>query len=310
MSAPVPTYDRRKTRPEGSPTFHVKYRCFRFTIEAMVEFNSPDSYRSFEQAVKRARRYVHDSEVRDFISTVVETSARRKVSIKKGAVLWRAQRGYIWRKENEGTDEEFEVPDAYDPKRMVPDADFVGDGRVIPRGIPALYLASTKEAAMSEVRPWVGSYISLAQFRIMRDVTVVDCSRDTRIFPNWLLAEVQVHLPAERKEEIAWGEINHALSRPITPDDPPTEYVPTQILAEAFRAHGYDGIAYRSLLGAGHNVALFDCVAAELINCGLYETTAVQFTFDQCSNPYFITKRYEQLKSTAADAPERLEHKP
>jgi hypothetical protein len=78
--------------------------------------------------------------------------------------------------------------------------------------------------------------------------------------------------------------------------------VPTQILAEAFRANGFDGIVYRSLLGDGLNVALFDCAAAELINCGLYETNAVQFKFDQCSNPYFIRKHYEQLQEKSADA--------
>lgn len=267
----------------------------------MAEFPSPDSYRNFEQAVKRASRYVHNDEVREFLSTVMETSVTRKVLIPEGGFLWRAQRGYIWTKEHEGTEEEFEVPDAYGPKRMIPDADFVGDGRANAKGIPVLYLANTKEAAMSEVRPWVGSYISLALFKVVRELTVVDCSRDKRIFPNWLLTEKPQKLPPERREEIAWGEINHALSRPVTPDDPSTEYVPTQILAEAFRAHGYDGIAYRSLLGSGHNVALFDCGAAELISCGLHETTAVKFTFEQCSNPYFIRKHQDQLRESSSE---------
>jgi hypothetical protein len=117
--------------------------------------------------------------------------------------------------ENAGTEEEFEVPDAFDPDRMVPKAEFVGDGWVNPRGIPCLYLASTKEATMAEVRPWVGSYISLAQFKIMRDVVVVDCSSDKRIFPNWLLNKEQQEIPAEKREQAAWGEINQALSRPV-----------------------------------------------------------------------------------------------
>ena len=129
----------------------------------------------------------------------------------------------------------------------------------------------------------------------MRDVVIVDCTKDKRQFPNWLLHETQQEIPAEKREEIAWGDIGYAFSRPVTPDEPVTEYVPTQILAEAFRAHGFDGIVYRSLLGDGLNVALFDCTAAELINCGLYETNAVQYRFDQCSNPYFVRKHYEQL---------------
>ncbi len=93
-----------------------------------------------------------------------------------------------------------------------------------------------------------------------------------------------------------WGEIAYAFSRPVTPDEPIIEYVPTQILAEAFRAHGYDGIVYRSLLGEGLNVALFDSGVAELLNCGLYETNSVSFKFDQCSNPYFIRKHYPELQ--------------
>jgi len=270
----------------------------------MAEFVTTDCYRRFEWAVKRETRYVYNGEVQQFLAAVVETSQKRKDSIEKGSILWRGQRGYTWRMENPGTDEAFEVPDAFDPDRMVPKAEFVGDGRINPRGIPCLYLASTQEAAVAEVRPWVGSYISLAQFKIMRDVAVVDCTKDKRQFPNWLLHQTPQEIPVERREEIAWGDIGYAFSRPVTPDEPVTEYVPTQILAEAFRANRFDGIVYRSLLGDGLNVALFDCAAAELINCGLYETNAVQFKFDQCSNPYFIRKHYEQLEKQkeASDA--------
>src|SRR5712692_4908741 len=208
----------------------------------MAEFISTDSYHRFEQTVKRKARYVHDDEVRAFLAVVMQTSQARKESIERSTVLWRAQRGYTWRTENEGQEEEFEVPDAYEPERMRPKAELVGDGRVNPRGIPCLYLASSQETAMAEVRPWVGSYISLAQFKVMRDVVVVDCSKDKRVFPNWLLNKDQKEMPAEKREQVVWGDIAHALSRPVTPDEPVTEYVPTQILAEAFRAHGYDGI--------------------------------------------------------------------
>jgi hypothetical protein len=179
----------------------------------------------------------------------------------------------------------------------------VGDGRINPRGIPCLYLASTKETAMAEVRPWIGSLISLGQFKTMRDLRVVDCSKDKRVFPHWLLTEKPREISREERERVVWGEINHGLSRPVTPDDSITEYVPTQVLAEAFRAEGYDGIVYRSLLADGLNVALFDCASAELINCCLYETRALQFTFEQSSNPYFIQKHYDQLQKSTPDSP-------
>src|SRR5438132_5731421 len=272
--------------------------------ETMTEFAFTDSYYRFAQAVTRKSRYIQDDEIRAFLATVMETSAARKDSIEKSSIWFRAQRGYTWRTEEQGPDdEEFEIPDAYGPARMTPTAEFVGDGRVNPRGIPCLYLASTKETAMAEVRPWVGYYISLAQFKVMRDVVVVNCTKDKRMFPNWLFNQNQQEIPAEKREQIAWGDIAHALSRPVTPDEPVTEYVPTQVLAEAFRAHGYDGLVYRSLLGDGLNIALFDCAAAELVNCGLYETNAVSFKFGQCSNPYFISKHYEELQKKPADIP-------
>jgi hypothetical protein len=270
----------------------------------MAEFDSPDSYHRFEQTVKRKARYIHDDEIRSFLATVIETSEIRKNTIEDASVMWRAQRGYTWRVENQGEEEEFEVPDAYAPDRMIPKAEFVGDGRVNPRGIPCLYLASTKEAAMAEVRPWVGSYISLAQFKLMREVKIVDCTQDKRQFPHWLLSRKQ--LSAGEREQIVWGDIGYALSRPVTPDEPATEYVPTQVLAEAFRANGYDGIVYKSLLGEGFNIALFDCAVAELINCGLYETNAVTFRFDQCSNPYFVRKHYEALQNKALEDAQEL----
>jgi RES domain len=267
----------------------------------MAEFASTDSYHRFSQTVKLKARYVHDDEVREFLATVMATSESRRDSLEESAILFRAQRGYVWRKENVGEENEDEVQDALPPERMKPNAEFARDGRVSPRGIPCLYLASTKEAAMSEVRPWVGSYISLAQFKVMRELAIVDCSKDKRNFSHWLIRSEDI--PAQKREEIVWGEIAYAFSRPVTPDEPITEYVPTQILAEAFRSHGYDGIVYRSLLGDGLNVALFDCCAAELINCGLYETNSVSFKFDHCSNPYFISKYYPELKKQQSEEP-------
>jgi hypothetical protein len=57
--------------------------------------------------------------VRDFLAAVIETSQTRKEFIEKASVLWHAQRGYTWRMENAGTEEEFDVPDAFKPERTL-----------------------------------------------------------------------------------------------------------------------------------------------------------------------------------------------
>lgn len=50
-------YDRRKSKPEDSPTLHVKYEVSCITMEnAMTEFASTDSYHRFVQTVKLKTR--------------------------------------------------------------------------------------------------------------------------------------------------------------------------------------------------------------------------------------------------------------
>src|SRR6185437_15837991 len=98
----------------------------------MAEFVSTDSYGRFAQAVTRKTRYMYDGEVHEFLKAVMETSEKRKETISKASILWRAQRGYTWRTEYEGTEEAFEIPDALEPPKMVPKSEFVGDGRVNP----------------------------------------------------------------------------------------------------------------------------------------------------------------------------------
>ena len=115
----------------------------------MGEFPFTDSYHRFEQTVKRTSRYVHGPEVRAFLDVVMGTSASRRDKIPRSSILFRAQRGYGWRLENAGTEEEWEAPDALDPERMVPKAELVGDGRANHRVIPCLYLATTYEVAVA-----------------------------------------------------------------------------------------------------------------------------------------------------------------
>jgi hypothetical protein len=49
--------------------------------------------------------------------------------------------------------------------------------------------------------------------------------------------------------------------------------------------------------------ALFDCGVAELINCGLFETSSVSFKFDQSSNPYFISKHCPEVGKQQDEKP-------
>src|SRR5262249_39603654 len=120
------------------------------------------------------------------------------------------------------------------------------------------------------------------------------------ILKRWIEPE---SLTPEEIEKTVWSDINGAFSKPVERGDNSIEYVPTQILAEAFKRNGFDGIAYKSSYGEdGLNVALFDIDAADLINCGLYSIKDVSVKMDQEDNPYFVSKRYEKTANTTTSA--------
>jgi RES domain-containing protein len=179
--------------------------------------------------------------------------------------------------------EEFPAP--FDPARMKPLTDRSREGRANPSGIPYLYLATHQQTAAAEVRPWIGSYVSIATFNLMRDARVVNCTTGD----HKIIAYLREPEPQER-EQAVWRDIDRAFSEPVTSDDDSAAYSPTQVVAEFFRDNDIDGIAYGSSLGPGHNVVLFDPGAAALENCGLVKVRTVTLDLSPEGNSYFVTK--------------------
>ena len=164
------------------------------------------------------------------------------------------------------------------------------EGRVNPKGVPCLYVATTRQAALSEVRPWIGSLISVAQFKTLRKLKLVDCSVYHAARSAVLGLIFLDHEPTqEDRDKAVWTDIDHAFSKPVTRSDDTADYAATQILAELFRAEGYDGVAYKSAFGDdGYNIALFDIECANQLNGFLFEARNATFEFVEAANPYFL----------------------
>ena len=99
------------------------------------EFLSWRSYWNFARAVGREFRYIRSPEVEAFLSTVLATSAARKVELSKGRLFWRAQVGHDWRPVGDDSDDK--IPSAYSRSRRKPLEGRAGEGRANPRGSPA-----------------------------------------------------------------------------------------------------------------------------------------------------------------------------
>ena len=78
-----------------------------------------------------------------------------------------------------------------------------------------------------------------------------------------------------------WKSIDEAFSRPISVNDNVADYVPTQIITEVFRKEGLDGVAYRSALGPGHNIAIFNLNAADIASRHLCTVTSLKIVVEE-----------------------------
>lgn len=233
------------------------------------------AYRDFVASVRRSFRYVRTGDQQAFLDDVTATVPARSVSMKTSTVLWRAQLGHDWRPHDEDGIFLGDFPTAYPVERMKPLPEKVSDGRANPRGIACLYLASEQITAILEVRPLIGSYVSVARFRTARELRLVDCSQ-REVGPFGFL---HPNLSTEETEKVVWSHMNRAFSAPVERGDESLDYIPTQILGETFKSLGYDGVGYKSGYGEnGFNVALFDLASADLVTCGLYRVKDVSVT--------------------------------
>lgn len=259
----------------------------------MGEFKSSGSYYHFAEEVTYHARHFWPAEVDEFLRVLLETSEKRHRTVRKGHILWRAQlgEGEPW----PANDDQEPMPVAHPPERMKPRPRRGTEGRANPKGIPYLYLADDRDTAMAEVRPWVGASVSVAQFRVARDLRVLHVATEQKTKGRgiWISFEGRVEPSPPEREEAVWRAIDTAFAQPIERGDDSADYVPTQVIAEWFRHRGFDGIVYRSGLGPGRNVALFDLDAARPLNGLLFSPRSVTFEFDEISNPYFLTKESE-----------------
>lgn len=124
-----------------------------------------------------------------------------------------------------------------------------GAGRLNRAGVSMLYLASDQATAINEVRPHPGHLVSTGQFRSTSPLSVADFSSvrieeftgsDTDLQEYWLL-----------------HSIDRAFGVPVPPEER-ARYMVTQLLTDTLRHLGFDGVAYRSSVGNGINVAVFD----------------------------------------------------
>lgn len=117
-------------------------------------------------------------------------------------------------------------------------------GRMNAAGIPVFYGALSKETAISEVRPYVGSMVVVGCFAPTETMHILDLSRIGLGFTGSFFAPDY----EDRATRLRFLESFHSIiSRPVSPNNETLEYLPTQVVAEyVSNVLGIDGILFAS----------------------------------------------------------------
>ena len=138
-------------------------------------------------------------------------------------------------------------------------------GRANPAGIPYLYLASNVLTAISEIRPNTGETVCVASFEIPTGLKIVDLRHPRRTVSPFIL-EDENEVALLRGDIEFLEKLGEELTRPVLPKSAAFDYIPSQYLCEYAKRCGFDGVMYRSSVGDGINIALFDPTKAHTLN--------------------------------------------
>ncbi|RLO25823.1 hypothetical protein CLM69_24310 [Serratia marcescens] len=130
------------------------------------------------------------------------------------------------------------------------------EGRANRAGVSFLYCATDAYTAISEVRPHPSDIVSLAKFNAKSNLKLFDLS-----YPHLIN---YYHCETSLKELRTYATIANIFNI-ATPPSQKGRYLVTQLIANAIRQLGYDGIIFSSTVGNGKNIVVFTPEKASVV---------------------------------------------
>lgn len=175
---------------------------------------------------------------------------------------------------------ESETP--FEIKQMgAPPIGVASHGRANPPGIPYLYVGSTPETSISEIRPHTGEIATVAKFSLDPDgISLVDLRHPKRLISPFSLGD-EDDIGALRGDIGFLQRLGSELTRPVRPQAAAVEYVPSQYLCEFIKKSGWDGVIYSSSVSDGINLALFNPAKAEAESTSVWSVDRVSVSISE-----------------------------
>jgi hypothetical protein len=126
-----------------------------------------------------------------------------------------------------------------------PSGKFGYSGRMNPHGISVFYGGLKKDICISEVRPFVGEYVVVGEFQVLKELQMLDLSYFDKPPISGSMFEQGYRERAELR--MFMRSFQNIISRPIQPHEESIEYIPTQAVAEYLaNVLKFDGLIYLS----------------------------------------------------------------
>lgn len=235
-----------------------------------------DFWNQFNNIIKKEYRYFFDDiNPLKYISENILTEFT--LTIEENREFYRGRKGYEYEK---GSFWMHKIP----YKDMgAPPSNMAKGGRANSIGITCLYLATNIETVISEVRPYKGEEISVAKFKLVKDIKVLDLSKLNNTYEQRIV-EGSPFIYDDITKRIIHMKFMHllsiAMSTPINSEQYKLEYLPMQYYMEYFKKNKLDGILYKSAMGNEKNLVIFNQNKVEEIDKRIFKVRDIRYMYN------------------------------
>lgn len=244
-----------KAISRDSNLFKVKYKPVFLTEQKNVE-----QWENFREELKHRNRFFpNDAPDKSNLETFGKYIG---VNLKKGSQIF-------FRARINTSDKPYKIS-----KMSKPQKELVSNGRANPIGIPYLYLASSVDTAISEIRGNKGEIVTIAEFIMNKDLELADLRDPKNTISPFDFKEAN-ELELIYKNMPFLTLLGNELSKPIIPREANLEYLPSQYLCELLKNIGFHGIIYKSSIADGNNYVIFNDKKLKAVRTYQYQITDI-----------------------------------
>ena len=213
------------------------------------------TWNEFKKSLRNVNRFHNDFINLELLEEILKVA---KISIPEGERFYRArvanEKGSVGFKRKE---------------MGAPPDDIASPGRANSKGQSCLYLSNKKKTTVKEIRAHAFDYVTIATFKLIREINVLDLCSITHNSPFYTDTDKIEFLVNDQILQ----DFERDLAKPMSRWDSDLDYLPTQYISDFAKFCGYDGVRYYSTFDKdAYNIALFDSTAC---TCTYHKTFLV-----------------------------------